>query len=244
VVAGAIVLDTSVRVELTQVGDNSTVGQIKQLVAQAQQSKPKSQQLADRAAKWLTFVALMTSLLTLLVWGVVIESSLVTAITLAITVLVIACPHALGLAIPAVVTIGTRMALDHGLFIKDLTKIEQIKDVDYVVFDKTGTLTQGEFKVQDFEVVVDDLSQDLALAIAVSLEKQSSHVIAQSIVAYGQEQSTQQLAVKKFKTLPGFGVSGQVEKEHYYLGNFDLVKKHDLEATVPDQFLPQQSTQT
>src|SRR3990167_51346 len=152
VVAGAINIDGSVEVRLMRVGESSTIGQIQSLIASAKQTKPSVQKLADRASKWLTFSALAVSISALLVWSVIIGQPLVFAATLAITVLVIACPHALGLAIPTVSTIATRLAVKNGVFIKDMAKIEVIKGADYVVFDKTGTLTRGKFGVTDVEI--------------------------------------------------------------------------------------------
>ena len=147
VVAGSICLDGALTIELARVGENSTVGQIQKLIEEAGKTKPRSQKIADKAAAVLTFVAGITALLTLLIWTLVIGQPFVFAMTLAITVLVIACPHALGLAIPTVTTITTSLAVKNGFFIKDLGKIETIRNADYVVFDKTGTLTKGEFGV-------------------------------------------------------------------------------------------------
>ncbi|MBI4035208.1 MAG: HAD-IC family P-type ATPase, partial [Candidatus Chisholmbacteria bacterium] len=140
VVAGAICADGSVQVRLDRVGENSTVGQIKKLIEMAAQTKPNAQRLADRASRWLTLIALGVALLAFSIWSLIVGQTLVFSVTLAITVLVIACPHALGLAIPTVSTIATQLAVKHGLFIKDLSKLEQVKEATYVIFDKTGTL--------------------------------------------------------------------------------------------------------
>lgn len=151
-VAGAISIDGSVEVKLMRVGESSTIGQIQSLISEAKQTKPSAQKLADRAAKWLTFTALGVAFASLLIWSILVGESVVFAATLAITVLVIACPHALGLAIPTVSTISTRLAVKNGVFIKDMGKIEVVKAADYVVFDKTGTLTKGEFGITGITV--------------------------------------------------------------------------------------------
>lgn len=142
VVAGSICIDGSLEVKLGRVGENSTIGQIQKLIAEAQKTKPSAQKIADRAASVLTFTALGVGLLALLFWTLIAGKTLAFALTLAITVLVIACPQALGLAIPTVSTIATTLATQNGVFLKDLGKLEVIKRIDYVMFDKTGTLTK------------------------------------------------------------------------------------------------------
>jgi Cu2+-exporting ATPase len=151
VVAGSIALDGSLTVRLARVGEHSTIGQIQKLIASAQTTKPRQARIADTASAVLTFTALCVALLTVLVWSLVIGSSFAFAVTLAITVLVIACPHALGLAIPTVTTIATSLSVKNGVFLKNLAKVETIRKADYVVFDKTGTLTQGVFGVVGVE---------------------------------------------------------------------------------------------
>ncbi len=233
VVAGAISLDGSVEVKLLRVGESSTIGQIQKLITTAQQTKPSAQKLADRAAKWLTFSALSVSILALFVWSVIIGQPLVFAITLAITVLVIACPHALGLAIPTVSTIATKLAVNNGVFIKDMAKIEVVKDADYVVFDKTGTLTKGEFGVTEV-INIKQKNQKLTktqnsiLQIAASLEEQSSHVIGLAIVKYAKDHRVKLKKVSKFKNLAGKGIHAVIGKQPYLIGNQTLMQEHRL----------------
>jgi Cu2+-exporting ATPase len=228
VAAGSIAVDGAVRIKVSDVGDSSTVGQIRQLVAKAQQTKPQSQRLADRAARWLTLTSVAIAFATLLVWTLVVGETFVFALTLAITVLVITCPHALGLAIPAVTTIGTGLAVKHGLFIKDLSKLESIRQVDYVVFDKTGTLTKGELAVDEIVSFNDQMSENEVLKIAASLETQSAHVLADAIVKKAKQQNISLTEAAKFKTLPGKGIQGKVLNRNYFLGNLDLVKERKL----------------
>ena len=223
VVAGSIVLDGTLTVRLTRVGENSTIGQIQTLIATAQQSKPRSQRLADKAAGILTAVAGVTALLTLLVWSVFLGQPFVFAVTLAITVLVIACPNALGLAIPTVTTITTSLAVKNGVFLKNLAKIEDVKKVDYVVFDKTGTLTKGEFGVTDI-VPLGGQSEDELLAITASLEAQSSHIIGISIVEEAKKRKLTLSDIATFKNIAGKGVRGDVDDTTYIIGNERLMQ--------------------
>lgn len=218
VIAGSIVVDGSLIIKLSRVGENSTIGQIQKLIAKAQTTKPRAQRIADKAAAVLTFVAGGTAILTLLVWSVFLGQPFVFAVTLAITVLVIACPHALGLAIPTVTTITTSLAVKNGIFLKDLAKIETIKKVNYVVFDKTGTLTKGVFGVTHVEVLGDTDKNEI-LRIAGSLEQESSHIIGQSIVDYVKEQNIKLSAIDNFKNFAGKGISALLSGEEYRVGN-------------------------
>ncbi len=225
VVAGSICLDGSLTITLSRVGEHSTIGQIQKLIAEAQHTKPSSQRIADRASAVLTFVAGVTALLTILIWTLVVGESFVFAITLAITVLVIACPHALGLAIPTVTTITTQLAVKNGVFIKNLAKIEVIKKTDYVVFDKTGTLTRGAFGVSD-TIAFGTLSEQNVLRIAASLEQHSSHIIGQSLVRYATKEHITLGEPTQFKNIAGKGVTGVVNEGEYYVGNLALIKEH------------------
>lgn len=235
VVAGAINIDGSVEVRLMRVGESSTIGQIQTLIASAKQTKPSVQKLADRASKWLTFSALAVSFTTLIVWSLIVGQPLVFAATLAITVLVIACPHALGLAIPTVSTIATRLAVKNGVFIKDMAKIEIVKSADYVVFDKTGTLTKGEFGVTDIEVL-DGNRKDL-LSVTGSIESQSSHVIGMAIVSYLKSRKITFGEASKIKNLAGMGMEGTVASKKYFVGNKRLMEKKDLLNSIAQEVM-------
>ena len=227
VVAGSICLDGSLTIALTRVGEHSTIGQIQKLIAEAQGTKPSSQRIADRASAVLTFVAGITALLTILVWTLFIGETFVFAITLAITVLVIACPHALGLAIPTVTTITTSLAVKNGVFIKNLAKIEVIKRADYVVFDKTGTLTHGIFGVRDV-IPTADVSVDELVAITASIERHSSHVIGNAIVKYVQDRNIAHTEAKDVKNIAGKGIIAQVDGIRYAVGNRVLMYDNDV----------------
>jgi len=221
--AGSISIDGSVEVKLLRVGESSTIGQIKALISQAKQTKPSAQRLADRAAGWLTFSALTISILTLLIWTLVIGKPLVFAATLAITVLVIACPHALGLAIPTVSTIATKLAVKNGIFLKDMAKIEEARKIDYVVFDKTGTLTQGKFSVSEVRTLSGD--EDVLLSVAGAIESQSSHVIGLAVMDHMRSENVTPLKAENVKNLAGRGMEATVSGQKYFVGNKRLMEE-------------------
>ncbi len=237
-IAGAICIDGTVEVKLSRVGAESTVGQIQSLIARAQATKPTAQTIADKASRLLTFTALTIALVTVAIWFLVLGKPFVFAITLAITVLVIACPHALGLAIPTVTTIATKLSVDNGIFVKDLSKLEVIRKADYVVFDKTGTLTRGSFGVSD--VSADDfkpvslnksrrrqLKQAVldVMKIAAAIEAKSSHVIAKAIAGLAQDFDLPPAKIDRFKSLSGKGVRAKVNGVLYYLGSPTLMEE-------------------
>ncbi|HUY62379.1 MAG TPA: heavy metal translocating P-type ATPase [Candidatus Paceibacterota bacterium] len=234
VIAGSIALDGSLTVKLSRVGEHSTIGQIQSLIASAQMTKPRQARIADTASAVLTFTALGVAILTLLVWSLVIGSSFAFAITLAITVLVIACPHALGLAIPTVTTIATSLSVKNGVFIKNFSKIETIRKTNYVVFDKTGTLTKGTFGVVGVESF-GDVSKDEVLRIAASLERHSSHVIGGSVVAYAGKNGISLAPVGDFKNIAGKGIRAVIDGMRYAVGNKTLMEEEHvmLDESVP-----------
>jgi len=234
--AGAICIDGSVEIRLLRVGEASTIGQIKSLIASARSTKPSIQKLADRAAKWLTFSALGVSIATLIFWSLIAGQPLVFAATLAITVLVIACPHALGLAIPTVSTIATKLAVANGLFIKDMSKIEVIKSADCVVFDKTGTLTRGNF------AVTNQVDKEV-LRIAAGVEQYSQHPIARAIIMEAKSRKIKIPETKNFKATTGWGVEGVVDGEKIKVGRpgVSVYKNEELigDISVEDEIRPE-----
>jgi P-type Cu2+ transporter len=221
VIAGSIALDGALTVHLSRVGEHSTVGQIRSLIASAQITKPRQARIADTASAVLTLAALAVALLTVLVWTLLAGQTFAFAITLAITVLVIACPHALGLAIPTVTTIATSLSVKNGVFIKNLTKIETVRKADYVVFDKTGTLTKGVFAVIGVEALTG--AKDEVVRLAAALEQNSSHVIGQSIVAYAQKNSIALAPIGDFENLAGKGIRAKIDGVEYLGGNRALM---------------------
>ena len=225
VIAGTINGEGSLRVDVTGTGEDTKLSKIMRLVAKAQQSKSRAQDLADRAAQMLTGVAIAAALLTMVVWqllGAPVDFSIVRVVT----VLVIACPHALGLAVPLVVAISTTLGARAGLLVRDRRGLEEARLVDTVIFDKTGTLTLGEFRVVDV-AVVDGTSAEDALRVAAAIESESEHPIARGIVKTAAERRLQVPAAHGFRALPGKGVAATVEGVEYRLGGPALLKAED-----------------
>ncbi len=209
VIGGSVNGEASVVVEVQKTGSESYLAQVIELVRQAQESRSRTQDLANRAAFWLTVIALAAGLITLLVW-LAVGHSLAFALERCVTVMVITCPHALGLAVPLVVAVSTSLAARHGLLIRDRTAFERARGVDAVLFDKTGTLTEGRFAVSDV-IALGDLPADEFLALAAAIERQSEHPIAQGIVDSVASQKLEIPAeVFDFRAIPGRGAIGKV----------------------------------
>ncbi|MBC7337352.1 MAG: HAD-IC family P-type ATPase, partial [Clostridia bacterium] len=179
VIAGTINGSGSLRVRVTAAGDKTALAGIMRLVEQAQQSKSRTQILADRAAGWLFYIALGVATITAVAWSVAIGLD-VQVVERVATVLVIACPHALGLAIPLVVAITTALGANNGILIRDRLALEMAREIDTVILDKTGTLTKGEFGVVGI-TTADGWDKDRALALAAAVEGDSEHTIAKGI---------------------------------------------------------------
>ena len=222
VIGGTINGQGTLKVKITKIGEDTTISQISRMVRDAQSSKPQSQKLADRAANYLTLAALGVGSLTFFFWWVLIGTDLVFALTLTITVIVIACPHALGLAIPTVTSIATNLAARSGMLIKTGTTLEDARKIDTIVFDKTGTLTLGEFGVTDI-VPTDDWDESFVLAMAGALEKNSEHTIAQGIVKKAKDLSLP--VATNFQSIPGKGAKGLIEDQEIYIGNARLMRE-------------------
>lgn len=225
-IAGTINGSGSLRLEVTQSGDDTKLSGIMRLVKDAQQSKSGAQHLADRAARALTAVAISAGVITLIAWqfvGADIEFSIVRVVT----VLVIACPHALGLAVPLVIAISTSLGAKNGLLVRDQRGLEQARNLDTIVFDKTGTLTLGEFRV--VSQTTQSLSDDQALEIAASIESESEHPIAQGIVRTAKDRELSIASVQNFESLTGKGVSAQVNGETYLMGGANLLELEKAE---------------
>ena len=178
------------------------------MVRDAQASKSNTQRLADRAAKWLFYIALVTGIITFVSW-MAIEGNLNFAVTRAVTVIIICCPHALGLAMPLVTSVSTSLAAKNGLLIRNRAAFENARNLDTVVFDKTGTLTEGSFGVTDIQA--DCVSQDELLAIAASVEANSEHPIARGIVEAGKGRKLAALRVTDYQNLTGEGLRASVD---------------------------------
>jgi len=222
VIAATINGEGSLRVLVTGTGDKTKLSGIMRLVSDAQQSKSRAQHLADRAAQLLTGVAILAGVITLIVWqllGAPIDFSVVRVVT----VLVIACPHALGLAVPLVVAISTTLGARNGLLVRDRRGLEEARRVDAVVFDKTGTLTMGEFRVVGMAVAEGVLEEE-ALRIAAGLESESEHPIARGIVKTAQDRGIEVPTPDRFRAIAGRGVAASVDGTDYHLGGPALLK--------------------
>ena len=228
VLAGTVNGSGVLRVTVTGIGDKTALAGIVRLVQEAQSSRSRSQLLADRAASWLTVVALTSGLITLIVW-LALGATAAFAIQRFVTVLVIACPHALGLAVPLVVAISTTLAAKDGLLVRDRRGLEEARNVNIVVFDKTGTLTKGEFGVVSI-VTTSEISTPDALRLAAALERNSEHTIAQGIVRTADAQHLAVTPVEKFEAIPGKGVKGIVDGRQLHVGGPALLSSLALTA--------------
>jgi Cu2+-exporting ATPase len=208
VIGGAINGEGAITVEVKKTGKDSFLSQVIDLVKQAQESKSRTQDLADRAALALVIIALVGGGLTFFVWQLLINASVDFSLERAVTVMVIACPHALGLAIPLVVAISTALGAQNGLLVRNRAAFEQARDIQAMIFDKTGTLTEGRFGVTDVVTFTGEVDEHALLSYAAALEGSSEHPIAQGIVA--SQAASAALHVESFRALPGKGVEGTV----------------------------------
>jgi Cu2+-exporting ATPase len=225
IIGGAVNGDGALRTKIERTGEETYLAQVIKLVRQAQESRSRTQDLANRAAALLFYVAVSAGAITYVVWALVGNAQF--ALTRTVTVLVIACPHALGLAIPLVVALSTSITAKSGILIRDRKAFEMVKDVNAVVFDKTGTLTTGHFGVSD---VVSYISEGELLRLTASVEKNSEHIIAKAIVDYASVKDAKVPKSQDFKALPGKGAQGKVEGKEVYVGSPNLLKEMNIEV--------------
>ncbi|AXV07177.1 Lead, cadmium, zinc and mercury transporting ATPase [Euzebya pacifica] len=224
VVAGSVATDGALRLRVDAVGADTALAGIQRLVAEAELSRSRTQVLADRAAALLFYVALASGALTMLVWTLLGQPA--NALTRAVTVLIIACPHALGLAIPLVTSISTAKSARSGILVKDRLALEQMRTVDAVLFDKTGTLTRGAHTVVDVASVSGDDEEILALAAAV--EADSEHPLARAIVAAAATRGLRAPTATGFRPLAGRGVRAEVDGTTVAVGGPALLREMDV----------------
>jgi P-type Cu2+ transporter len=229
VIAGTINGDGSLRLRVTATGDETALAGIMRLVDEAQQSKSPTQLLADRAAGWLFYIALAAAAVTALAWTLA-RGFDVTVIERVATVLVIACPHALGLAVPLVVAISTAMAARNGVLIRNRLAMEEARGVDIVIFDKTGTLTKGSHGVVGI-ATVEGVGEDNALALAAAIEGDSEHMIARGIRSAAEERDVELPAISGFEAIKGRGVKAEHQARSVYVGGPRLLEL--LNLTLP-----------
>ncbi len=231
VIAGTNNGEGSLRIEVTGTGEKTKLSGIMRLVAEAQSSKSRAQNLADRAAQFLTGAAILAALLTLIGWqfaGMPVDFTIVRVVT----VLVIACPHALGLAVPLVVAISTTLGALGGLLVRDRLGLEEARNLDTVIFDKTGTLTLGEFRVVEMSTV-EGITEEEALRLAAAVEKESEHPIARGIVKTAEDRGIDFPLVEDFRTIKGKGVMAKVDRFEYKMGGPALLEVE--QAEVPSE---------
>lgn len=226
VIGGTINQDGSLTIEVSKTGADTAVSQIMKLIREAQASKPNVQHLADRAANVLTFVAITAGVGAFIFWFFIEPRGAVFAATLSVAAIVVACPHALGLAIPTVTTITSMLGAKNGILIKDMKGLEIARKISYVVFDKTGTLTKGEFGVTDIILSQNAKikSQNL-LQLAAAVEIQSQHSIAEGIVTDAKNKKLSVPKVSEFKSFPGKGAQGKVDGKVVAAGNRVLMEQ-------------------
>jgi Cu2+-exporting ATPase len=232
VIAGTVNGGGSLRVRVTGTGDRTMLAGIMRLVERAQASRSRAQALADRAARWLTWVALASGGLTLAAW-LLAGGQASYAIERMVTVLVIACPHALGLAVPLVVSISTTLGAQSGLLVRDRRGLEEARTLDAVVFDKTGTLTLGAHRVVAMRVAAGE-SEDGALTAAAAVEQDAEHPVARAIVTSARERGLAIPRASGFQAIPGHGAEATVDGARLMVGGPNLLAK--LEIALPAEF--------
>ena len=227
VIGGAINGDGALQVEVTKTGKDSFLSQVVELVRQAQESKSRTQDIANRAATWLTVVALAGGSVSLVVW-LFLGKGFAFGLERAVTVMVISCPHALGLAVPLVVAISTAISARNGLLIRNRAAFERARSIQAIIFDKTGTLTQGKFGVTD-TVVLGGLDEPTLLQYAAAVEASSEHPIAKGITAATQTR----LSVEGFRAIPGRGAEGRVTGHDVKVVSPGYLREHEIAAADP-----------
>jgi len=226
VIGGSVNGEGSVTVEVKKTGKDSFLSGVIKLVEQAQKSKSKTQDLANKAAFWLTIIGISAGAATLVIWLFLIDKDFVFSLERSVTVMVITCPHALGLAIPLVVAVSTSLSARKGLLIRNRAAFERARNIDAIVFDKTGTLTRGEFGVTGTIALSDDLDKDELLKYAASLESRSSHPIAKAIA----EAANNKYEVSDFRSITGKGAEGTVKGKKIKIVSPGYLKEKNIDA--------------
>lgn len=225
VIGGSVNGDGTIRVKVTGTGEDGYLAKVMTMVQQAQQEKSRLESISDKVAKWLFYIALAAGILTFVAWLVVAD--LPQALDRMVTVFVIACPHALGLAIPLVIARSTSLAAKNGLLLKSRQALEQGNQLDYVFLDKTGTLTEGKFTVTGVEVLTDSNKEE-ALKYIGALEAQTNHPLAVGVMNYLKSEDIEPYQAQDVSTLKGIGVSGMVEGHQVILANQKEIERRKL----------------
>ena len=227
VIGGSINGEGSITVEVKKTGKDSFLSQVIELVKEAQESKSKTQDLANRAALWLTIIALTVGSITLFIWLVVMNKDFAFALERTVTVMVITCPHALGLAVPLVVAVSTAISAKNGLLIRNRAAFERARNIQAIIFDKTGTLTQGKFGVTDTITFSNDIDEKLLLKYAASVEVHSEHPIAKGIVSSSKEI----FSVEGFRAIPGKGAQAKVNSRDVKVISPGYLREQNIPVT-------------
>lgn len=236
VIGGAVNQDGSLTIRVSKTGDETYLSQVVTLVQEAQESKSRAQDLANRAAKWLFYLALAAGIGTFIIWTA-LGNSIDMAVQRAVTVMVITCPHALGLAAPLVVSVSTAISAKKGLLIRNRPPFESARNIEAVIFDKTGTLTEGNFGVTNIEADGAYEKQDV-LRYAAGVEQQSEHPLARGIMRKMEEQQERPPTVEHFETMTGKGLSGTVEGKQVQVVSPGYMKQErmDYDTALFDQY--------
>ena len=221
---GSTNLDGALKVEISKEGKESYLSQMLSLVQEASRSKSHTQDLANRAAGWLFYLSVSVAAVTFAVWSMLTSAG--DSIQKSITVLIIACPHALGLAVPLVTAISTSLGAKKGILIRHREAFEKLRDVDVICFDKTGTLTEGKLSVTEIYALEDE---EKMLQYALSLEQNSEHALAKAIIDYTQERQIGPIPITKFEAYPGIGAKATIEGQTVMIGGMQLLEKESLD---------------
>ena len=227
VIGGSINGSGTIQVKVTAVGEDGYLSQVMGLVNQAQNDKSSAELLSDKVAGYLFYFAVIVGVISFIVW-MLIQNDVDFALERLVTVLVIACPHALGLAIPLVTARSTSIGAHNGLIIKNRESVEIAQHIDYVMMDKTGTLTEGNFSVNHYESFKNDLSNDTILSLFASLESQSIHPLAISIVDFAKSKNVSFTNPQDVNNIPGVGLEGLIDNKTYKITNVSYLDKHKL----------------
>ncbi|HDF5472508.1 TPA: copper-translocating P-type ATPase [Staphylococcus aureus] len=227
VIGGSINGSGTIQVKITAVGEDGYLSQVMGLVNQAQNDKSSAELLSDKVAGYLFYFAVSVGVISFIVW-MLIQNDVDFALERLVTVLVIACPHALGLAIPLVTARSTSIGAHNGLIIKNRESVEIAQHIDYVMMDKTGTLTEGNFSVNHYESFKNDLSNDTILSLFASLESQSNHPLAISIVDFAKSKNVSFTNPQDVNNIPGVGLEGLIDNKTYKITNVSYLDKHKL----------------
>ncbi len=231
VIGGSINGEGSLKIEVEKIGDETFLSQIVKMVKEAQESKSKTQNFANRAAFWLTIIAITAGALTMFVWLVFTGQSFNFALSRTVTVMVITCPHALGLAIPLVVAVSTALSAKSGLLIRNRNAFEEARDIQAIIFDKTGTLTKGEFGVTETISFDNNYDEKEILKYAASIESESEHPIAQGIVSSSEDK----YELKDFNSIPGKGAEGKVNSKDVKVVSPGYLEENKIELQEKDK---------